>query len=142
MVLLISCSASAATEGGRGRRPGGGAGCPKAALQLVRRKTRSAKLRAPLGRRAARWPRKLDRKRCKLARLLPPTGLSTLGSDAGRSPGAASLLPGALAPTGTGLPPAGRRLTLPALTHRADPSPAELERHRRKQPRQLAPLAV
>lgn len=75
MVLLIFCSASAATEGGRGRRPGGGAGCPKAALQLVRRKTRSVKLRAPLGRRAARWPRKLDRKRCKLARLLAAVAL-------------------------------------------------------------------
>jgi hypothetical protein len=36
---------------GRGRRPGGRAGRPKAALQLVRRETRSAKLRASLGRR-------------------------------------------------------------------------------------------
>jgi hypothetical protein len=39
--------------------------------------------------------------------LLPPEGLLTLGFDTGRSPpDAASLLPGLLAATRTGLPPA------------------------------------
>jgi len=43
----------------------------------------------------------------RTAQSLPLQGLSTLGFDAGVSPDAASLLPGLLAATRTGLPPAG-----------------------------------
>ncbi len=44
----------------------------------------------------------------RTARSLPPTGLLTLRFDAGRfPPDAGSLLPGLLAATRTGLPPAG-----------------------------------
>jgi hypothetical protein len=44
----------------------------------------------------------------RTAQSLPPTGLLTLGFDAGRFlPTPASLLPGLLAATRTGLPPAG-----------------------------------